>query len=349
MKDLAFNASHNPIISLSLSLSLLLFLLIRNRNRFSALRAPHSALVAFRIFLRLAPIVLLLAVALTGGCSRVSRNAPYPHESVLTVVAELKIFLNQDPYRLPPGQDLNGRNIYRVSLERLQALQGLAGAGRYADVIAFARGECLERLGDWPEAQQAYSQAAQTSSSLASTAAARAETAGRLAGIITRTTPITTLDSYLGDLDARERELGQLQAAGVTFPYDAYLRHALEDIEETRARLLFMNRLILENGASRAIQAARKLVDDHPQSYRASDHQLFLGLVYETMARDWTSLHQPESRTPRLEAGWANWIEQARQAYRKVAQTDGDPAKLEGQARLRALDAYALRVQSLAR
>ena len=39
----------------------------------------------------------------------------------------------------------------------------------------------------------------------------------------------------------------------------------------------------------------------------------------------------------------------ARQAYRRTAQADGDPVKLEGQARLRALDAYALRMQDWAR
>lgn len=297
---------------------------------------------------RLALPAAILALALLGGCARVSNKAPYPHESVLTIVAELKIFLNQDPYRLPPGQDLNGRNIYRVSMERLDALQGLTGAGAYADVLAFARGECLERLGDWTGARRAFTAAAQTSSSLAQSAAARADNAGKLATLTARA-PASTLDAYFGDLDERERRVREWLAASPPWPYDAYARQALEAIQEERARMLLMNRLVLEDGVARAVAAARKLAEEHPQSHRASDHQLLLGSVYESLARDWTGQHHPEGAAPMLDAGWGSWIEQARQAYRKVAQTDGDPAKLEGQARLRALDAYALRTQSLAR
>lgn len=297
---------------------------------------------------RLGLAAALLALALLGGCARVSKQAPYPHESVLTIVAELKIFLNQDPYRLPPGQDLNGRNIYRVSMERLDALQGLTGAGAYADVLAFARGECLERLGDWPGAQRAFAAAAQTSSSLASTAAVRAENAGKLAALTSRAAA-ATLDAYFSDLDERERRLRDYLAAAPPWPYDAYARRALEAIQEERARMLLTNRLVLEDGVSRAVAAARKLAGEHSQSHRASDHQLLLGSVYESLARDWTGQRSPEGAAPALDAGWGSWIEQARQAYRKVAQADGDPAKLEGQARLRALDAYALRTQSLAR
>ena len=284
-----------------------------------------------------------------AGCTRVSQKAPYPHESILTVIAELKIFLGQDPYRQAPGQDLNGRNIFRVSLERLDALQSLTDAARYGDVLAFARGECLERLGDWPQAQKAFAAAAQTSSSLARLAAQRAENAGKLAGLLGHHETNPTLDGYLNDLDVRERALREWLAAAPPWPYDAYLRQSLENLQEERARMLFMNRLVLDGAVAKALAAARKLVDEHPQSYRASDHWLFLGSFYETLARDWNGVNRPEGMTPRLDEGWSGWIEQARQAYRHVAQTDGDPAKLEGQARLRALDAYALRIQSLAR
>src|SRR5262245_10186457 len=79
------------------------------------------------------------------GCAMQPVPAPYPHESVLTVIGELKIFLNQDPYRDPPGRDLQGRNIFRVTLERLDNIKPLVGP-EYSDVLDYARGECLERL-----------------------------------------------------------------------------------------------------------------------------------------------------------------------------------------------------------
>lgn len=314
--------------------------------RFTTLPARKNAILQG---IRLYGIAFLLLGLGLAGCTRVSQKAPYPHESILTVIAELKIFLAQDPYRQSPGQDMNGRNIYRVSLERLDALGALTDAARYGDVLAFARGECLERLGDWGGAQQAFAAAAQTSTSLAPVAAGRAAQAGKLAGLLEHRPAAPTLDGYLNDLDVLEHSLRAALAAAPPWPYDAYLRQALENLQDDRARLLFMNRLVMAGALGKALPAARKLVDDNPQSYRVSDHWLLLGTFYETMARDWTGMNHPEALKPRLDEGWGGWIEQARQAYRHVAQTDGDPAKVEGQARLRALDAYALRMQGLAR
>jgi hypothetical protein len=138
-------------------------------------------------------------------------------------------------------------------------------------------------------------------------------------------------------------------AAAPPWHYDAYARAALENVQEERVRLLFINRMVVDGAIARAVDAARKLAAEHPQSWRATDHELLLGSLYETLARDWTSQVRPDGQRPRLEEGWTGWVEQARAAYRRVAQTDGDPAKLEGQARLRALDAYALRMQALAK
>lgn len=295
------------------------------------------------------PLLLLLLAAVLTACAGVSNKAPYPHESLLTIVAELKIFLNQDPYRQAPGQDLNGRNIYRVSLERLDALGTMSVAGMYRDAIAFARGECLERLGDWTAARRAFADAAAVATPLAQTAALRATFAEKMAKLTDRRTFAPTLDGYLNDLDVQERSVREWLAAKPAWPYDSYLRQTLEAIQDERTRLLFTNRQVLPAAVSKALAAGQKQVDDHPQSWRASDHALLLGAMYETLARDWTSQNRPEGPAPRLDEGWSGWIERAREAYRKVAQADGDPAKLEGQARLRALDAYALRMQSLAR
>lgn len=295
------------------------------------------------------PLTVFLIAALLTGCAGVSTKAPYPHESVLTIVAELKIFLSQDPYRQAPGQDLNGRNIYRVSLERLGALGTMSGAEQYHDAIAFARGECLERLGEWSAAQRAFADAAATSTPLSQTAATRSAWAARMVKLTDRRAFAPTLDGYLNDLDVQERSVREWLAAKSAWPYDAYLRQFLEQIQVERARLFFMNRLVLASAASKALVAGQTLVDEHPQSWRASEHGLLLGSMYETLARDWTFQNRPDGPAPRLDEGWSGWVERARAAYRKVAQTDGDPAKLEGQARLRALDAYALRMQALAR
>jgi hypothetical protein len=295
---------------------------------------------------RALPALLLLALA---ACASAPTKAPYPHESVLTVVAELKIFLDQDPYRQPPGEDLNGRNIFRVSLERLKALQPLTGP-EYADVLDFAKGQCLERLGEWTAAREAFESAADRATSLAPTAREHAANAARMAGLTDRSAFTNTLEGYLNDLEVLERRLKEWQQQSPPWPYDAYLRQAGERAQEERVQLLFTNRLVLEGAIARMIKAAQTLTQQYQDSYRISAHWIQLGSIYETLARDWADRHPPESsQGSKLGKEWLGLVEQARQAYQHVARADGDPAKPEGQARLRALDAYALRVQALAR
>lgn len=289
------------------------------------------------------------AIALVLSCAtgRV-RRAPYPHESVLTVFAELKIFLDQDPYRQAPGRDLEGQNVFRVTLKRLDALKGLTDASQ-SDVIAFGRGQCLARLGAWPEAAEAFEAAAAAQTSIEAEARAQARVCGRMAELTDRTKFTPTLEGYLNDLDVLERRLNQWLAENPTPPTGSLILREREYVQEERVRLLFTNRMVREAAAEQALAACAQLVADNVQSRRAMEHQLMLGSLYETLARDWEARHRADGLVFEGAEAWTGWIEQARAAYRVAAQADGVPVKPEAQARLRALDAYALRVQDLAR
>lgn len=295
----------------------------------------------------LPPFSFILSLLLLA-CATRPVPAPYPHESVLTVLGELKIFLNQNPYRDPPGRDLQGRNIYRVTLERLDSLKSLTGP-EYTDVLAFARGECLERLGDWNGAQMAFNDATQTSTSLAEPARQRAAFAGRMDKLTDRAQMNKTLESYLNDLEVLGRNLDAWQGGQPPFPYPAYIRAEAERTLAERIKLLADNRLVLDQAMQRAIELGRKLVETTKDSWRLGQNDLLLGGLLETMARDQTAQLPPEGFAFNAEAGWNNLVDQARTIYTRAAQRDGDMAKPEAQARLRTLDAYALRVQTLAR
>lgn len=293
-------------------------------------------------------IIHLSSFIILSGCSRAPDHAPYPHESVLTVVMELKLFLVQDPYRRAPGTDLEGNNIYRVSLKRLEALKGLTGP-EYADVLAFARGECLERLGQWPEAASAFDEAASSETQLAPPARDRAESARRMAALVDRKAFQSTLEGYLNDLDVLERKLGEWIEQKPPFPYESLARVERERAQEDRLRLLIQNRLVIKDAAARAANLANVFVEQNAQSWRVNINRLLQGELYETLARDITAASRPEGPDFNAEGPWAALVEHARAAYRQAAQADGDPAKPEGQARLRALDTYAMRIKSQAK
>lgn len=296
----------------------------------------------------LAGLALLLGTALTS-CAHKQPQAPYPHESIMTIIAELKIHLGRDPYLRPPGEDLEGRNIYRVSLARLDQLKQLTSQ-EYQDVLAFARAQCNERLGDWPAAAADFDQAATGKDPLASIARKRAQSATQLADLTNRQAMSQTLDGYLNNLDVLEHQLEKLKDGKPDWPYDSYVMIELERTREEQARLLFNNRFVRPGALPQALEKAGQLVELHAESWRISEHRLLLGSFYETLARDWAADHPPQGGAfAPGEEQWKEWVEKARQAYRIVAQTDGDPVKPEGQARLRALDAWSLRVEALAR
>jgi hypothetical protein len=272
---------------------------------------------------------------------------------VLTVIAELKLNLAQDPYRFPPGKDLQGRNIYRVTLTRLDSLDELTDPA-YADTLAFARGECLERLGDWTGAAKAFDRAttgtAGANSTLADQAALRAAAARKMAGLVDRSAmERASIEGYLNDVDVMERRLLEWAGEKPVWPYASFARLEAARGREERAQILFDNRRILRDGAQRAIEAAQSLTADFADSWRISEHWLTLGGLFERLARDWNREVPPEGPAGSDDGRWRQYVDQARVAYRKAAQADGDPVKPEGEARLRALDAYALRMQDLSR
>ena len=302
----------------------------------AARRRARSALV---------PLLLAGWLLAAGGCGRGAERPPYPHESILAVVMELKLFLAQDPWRTPPGTDLEGRNIFSVTLERLDALEGIAGP-EYADSLSFARGESLERLGRRSEAAAAFAAAAAAGTRLAPAAATRAEAARRMAGLTDRAAFTSTLEGYLNDLDVLERRLAEWIAENAPFPYGSFARVERERAREERIRLLLANRFVMENSAGRAVELARGFIDENVESHRHGQNLLLAGELFETLARDWAASHRPGSSDFDGGPPWSEWVDQARTLYGRAAQADGDPAKPEAQARLRALDAWVLRVRS---
>lgn len=307
-----------------------------------------------------APLLsLALAAAFwLAGCAGAAPPSPYPHEFVLTVIAELKLNLAQDPYRFAPGKDLQGRNIYRVTLARLDSLDELADPA-YADSLAFARGECLERLGAWTDAAAAFDRATTATAgnaaggdggSLAAQAKLRSEAARKMGKLVDRASmERASIEAYLNDLEVMGRRLTEWAGENPVWPYASFAKLEAARGREERALILFDNRRVLRDGAERAIQAAESLPSDFADSWRVSEHWLAVGGLYERLARDWNREVPPDGPPGRDDGRWRQWIDHARIAYRKAALADGDPAKPEGEARLRALDAYALRMQDLSR
>lgn len=274
------------------------------------------------------------------GCQTPAVDLPEPHEAVLGVIAELSVHLQADPYRFPPGRDAEGMNVFRLSLARVESLEDILDE-EYGDVLAFARAECYERLGRWEEAAAAFAQAGAAGTSLSAQASVREAWARRIHEITTAPGDLGQLEEYITYNDAARSRLNSLLDAEPppSPPYDAYLRSERENLLAVKFLYLFANRSA-PRALDRAYETVQLLVEENRESHRAGEHRLVLGGFFEAQARAYAVLNPPTGGRFEL-SRWSGWIDNARAAYTEVARADGDTAKPEGQARLRALDAYA--------
>ncbi len=110
------------------------------------------------------------------GCAGVSpsereRNASGAHDSLTTVVSQLKLHMRDDTYRFDRAVGPGGNDVYSVALwklDRLAAQRARAESEwQNADyVIEFARGKALERLRRYQDAARAFSRATSSSSTV---------------------------------------------------------------------------------------------------------------------------------------------------------------------------------------
>lgn len=261
----------------------------------------------------------------------------------------MKVFARLDPYRVQPGRDLEGQNIFRVTLGRLEEEIDPALGSQFDDILAFARGECLERLGRWEEAAEAFELAASGGTAiLTEEAEARRQWDRRIALATRLPDGPVGLDAFLIHLDARRAELGALISGNPAPPYSSYLLLEREKALAQKTNYLFANRFVIRGGADGAVEAAELLIEENEASHRFGEHLLLLGYIHENRARDYAQLNDPTS--PRFDLDlWRGLVARARAAYTRLSRADGDPAKPEGQARLRALEAFAERTLARAR
>jgi hypothetical protein len=292
-------------------------------------------------------VPLILALLIAGGCGRSDKLLPYPHESILSAIGELKIWLRADPYREEPGRDLEGQSIFRATLARLDSMDELTRP-EYDDILAFARAECYERLGEWTRAAEQFQIVADAGTSLSEEAAIRRQWVVSFIEAITQPPSIEQIEDYLDYLDARLVLFEQLRRSNPLFPYDAYIMIEMERTLEEKAVFMFTNRVVIPEGSRRAIDTGERLLREHSASRRLGEHQLTLGGFHEALARDYVRLNPPQMSGFDPET-WMVWVEPAREFYAKAADKDGDPAKPEAQARLRALEALATRTLQRAR
>ena len=76
------------------------------------------------------------------------------------MVAVVRLHVDDDTYRFPTARDYTGKNVFRVSFERLESLETAQpeklASGYATDVVWFTKGRALERIGEYDLAMRHY-------------------------------------------------------------------------------------------------------------------------------------------------------------------------------------------------
>lgn len=301
---------------------------------------------------RLAGLVLVLGTAVgTVACRSTPPSDPVyqPTENVLEVVAVLRLYVDDDTYRFPPARDFAGKNVYRASLARLESLEEIHQdkfkSGYLGDVILFAKGRALERIGEFELAARHYERVSTLESPLADEALRSMDVCDRL-GVAAdiQPEPGTTPQEAMAAFERRSTLLHALASEVEDDHYAVVVREERERADRAAADYFRALRRLLPGLDAIAVNHYQRLLQAHQESRHRNRHILDLGDLYAELARDYTRTVPPLS----LDFDPATFDEYtfaATRLYESVAQQDGAIEKIEAARKLEAFLAFTLGVQ----
>jgi hypothetical protein len=290
-----------------------------------------------------------LLVSLTGCAGLLepasgARGRGAEAESLISVVAELKLHMRDDTYRFDRALTADGRNVYAVALWKLDRLAAQRArpedAWENADyVIEFARGKALERLRRYGDALAAYRRVERSGSLLGDNAAERARIAERFAlAAAAPAEPFTTPADELRFIEARIERWRELALEHLGLPQESLAREEVEAWEVMRVDWFARG-----GQSDGAIAACRALIESHRESKLFANHLLRLGDLYADAAR--RERLNARARMSSFDAErYDALLDQAFSAYELAGEDHDSALRREARTRIDALLAYHERV-----
>ena len=297
----------------------------------------------------------LVALALAFACALPLTAAPKeapsyvkPAENLLIIVADLQRHVNDDVFKYPYPTDVTGQNVFRAALVRLANYESLY-PGRNSDIVAVSRAQAYERLGAFGEAGANYEKAGKSPDEairkLARDGASRTK---KFAAAARTDLDASGLRPFERDLQVMIRDLDDLARNYSGTPHEALALVERERAQMRLAQFYIKMRFISPYNTDDALTQLKRNIEQNSSSKNRYSHHLMLGEFYLDLAREYAVLHDPDGTDFQMRdfEGFANT---ARSEFFLVQQADGFPEKLEGRARLAALEAFVERIQERAK
>ena len=295
---------------------------------------------------------VLMLVAVVAACSTPPDPESFyrPTESLLEVLAVLRLHRDDDTYLFEPARDFTGKNVYRAALTRLENFEELYRerllSGHMMAEIPFAKGRALERITEYSLAARHYAVVSRLDSVLAAPAAEAMAVCQRLdLAADMAPEPLVPPDEAMATFDRRLQALDALRVEVGETHYRAVVREEIERAQVARARFFEARSRLDPSLAGMALQQHQSLVEANSESKNRNRHLLALADFYSVLSRQYVEQNPPIS----LGFDPATFDEYAHGAsllYEAVSRQDGAIEKIEAARKLEAYLAYTLEIHA---
>lgn len=292
-------------------------------------------------------ILIFLVTATIFSCAGPKKGIKYePSESLVEILTEFQRQINYDSYKFPSPKDLGGRNIFKVTLIKLNNYEKLY-PGRFKQIIAYNKAKSWERLKEYLKAIKYYKKAEQYP---AIKAAARrniqiCQEFNNLKSQYEKglsNDPEAVLEKCDKIKDSWEPLIKKYSGTS----YESLAREEQEQIEFAKVLFLEKNWFNRPKGKGLIYNSYRTLIKKHFESKSINRYFIKFGDFYNRLAHEYVEERDPESihfNTKEFE----KMADFAVELYEVPADKDGIPEKLEAKGKLDALRAYISHTREL--
>ncbi len=270
-----------------------------------------------------------------------------PAENLILIIADIQRHLNDDVYRFPYAQDVNGQNVFRAAIVQLANYEKLYPE-RNSDIVALGRAQAFERLCAFQEAGLNYEKAKKTSDpALKKLAQQGFDRSEEFSGVVDRILDQSSLRSFEDAMALQIADMSKLADKYNNTSHHCLALLGRERVQMHLAEFYSMFRFMKPYTTDMALDQIKKNLKGNNNSKLLYTHHLMLATLNYELAREYTVLHDPEGPDFNYK-DFENFANPARSELAIVEQADGYAEKQEGRALLTALEAFIERIRDRA-
>lgn len=284
-------------------------------------------------------VIIPIVAAIGVGCAAHKRAVQYrPTETLVEILSDFQRHLEDDTYRFQVARDVSGRNLYKVTLIRLNNYEKIYPNNKFQPIISFNKAKAYEKLHEYDLAIQSYEEVLKYPSPLAELAKKNHAICQELKEMSQRDQDGSPPPEHLDALEKKIQGWEQLIERYQGTPYEYLALEQQEKVE--REKVAFIESHMGDwKDAGLAIQHYNALLSRHAESKDIHRYLLRFGDFYASMAGRYAAEKDPHGLKFDLKE-FEKFADTALELYESVANKDGIPEKLEAKEKLKALVSY---------